>query len=114
MHALVVEDELVIALGLKAILQGMEFAEVTVVGTLNDLRNLGDIRVDLAIFDANLPDGCGREVAEEYAQRGVPTLIHSGHITRDQVSNNEHIRFLPKPSTRAEIKATIKSVLGTD
>ena len=114
MQALVVEDEIIIAIGLKAILESMNFDNVTIAGTLKELETLDDKQFELAIFDANLPDGCGRVAAEQFSEGGTPTIMHSGHITMDQVNPHENLLFLPKPSTRAKIKATIKYALGMD
>jgi len=110
-HALIVEDEVIIALGLRTIMRSLGFSQITTVGSIEELQKLRDDHFDLAIFDVSLPDGSSHKLAESFSRRGIPTIIHSGHVLPTEISLNGNMHFLAKPSSRAEIKSLIKSIV---
>lgn len=65
------------------------------------------------ISNVRLPDGSGRELAENARNRGVPVVLITGHPDELQVlALQDHIRVLPKPFRLHDLTAAIDAQLG--
>ena len=77
---LIVEDQMLIAMDVEAMLEDEGLTRVRVAGSVADA--LVAIRTDcpqIAILDVNLGDGTSIPVAEELARRGVPFVFATGY-----------------------------------
>ena len=76
---LIVEDEIIIALGLAFSVRELGGKVVGPATTVRQaLEILDNEFVAAAILDANLPDGCIAPVALRLAAAGVPFVLHTG------------------------------------
>ena len=112
--AIVAEDEVIIAHNLKNLLEKIGFSKVIIVGSVAELREYQNVSFDLAFLDLKLSDGSSEKFVVHFSRRGIPTIVHSGHLNEQKVSVGQNIHFLAKPSTRAKIKAVVKSVVELD
>ena len=103
--ALVVEDDLVIALLAETMLQQLGCERVLVAGNADDaLHALATQRVDVALLDVNLGDHTSDRVALRLAELAVPTIVTTGYSDTDAVP--APLRELPricKPYTQGEL-----------
>lgn len=113
-YAIVAEDEMIIAHNLKILLQSIGFSKVITVGSVAELREYQNVSFDLAFLDLKLSDGSSEKFVFHFSSRGIPTIVHSGHLNEQNVSLGQNVHFLAKPSTRARIKALVKSVIELD
>lgn len=98
-RVLLVEDEVLIALDMQAILEDAGFE---VVGPLHDLASalqaVGDgVRLDCAVLDLNLPDGRSEAVADRLAARRTPFLFLTGQSRMDLAERFRDCPRLQKP-----------------
>lgn len=112
---LIVEDEPVLALDMKAIVESLGFRLFASAVTLEDaLYQIADHTPDLAILDANLAGHSSEPVAELLQARGVPLIFTTAfsdlaHMSRSLV----HVPRLSKPVTACKLEEAISS-LGFD
>jgi light-regulated signal transduction histidine kinase (bacteriophytochrome)/CheY-like chemotaxis protein len=110
--ALVVEDDLVIALLAESMLQHLGYDPVLTVGTADDaLELLQTRRVDVAMLDVNLGDHSSEDVALRLAALGVPTLVTTGYSDNDSVP--EPLRALQrvaKPYTLGDLEVALAAI----
>lgn len=77
---LVVEDQLIIALDLEALLREQGAVAVQLCGSVDDaLRSIGTERPDIAILDVNLGSTTSFPVARELQRIGVPFIFATGY-----------------------------------
>jgi two-component system, response regulator PdtaR len=113
-HALVLEDEALIALNLQDELQDAGF-EVNGPFTTcaAALRWLKTGTPALAILDAALNDGSCNEVAEELSRRRVPFLIYSGHQESFHLLPDlQHVTWIEKPAPPAVLVRACQRLVG--
>ncbi len=83
---LLVEDDLVIALTVEAMLVQLGCTEITRVGRAPDaLALLAERRFDLAMIDVDLGDHTSESVARRLAELGIPIVVASGHAQTDHL-----------------------------
>lgn len=83
---LLVEDDLVIALTVEAMLAQLGCTEITRVGRAPDaLALLAERRFDIAMIDVDLGDHTSESVAQRLAELGVPIVVASGHAQTDHL-----------------------------
>jgi two-component sensor histidine kinase/CheY-like chemotaxis protein len=112
--ALVVDDDLVIAILAESMLQQLGCGQVTTAGTAgNALELLQTQRVDIALLDVNLGDHTSERVAERLAELGVPTVVTTGYSGTDSVPESMRLlRRLCKPFTQAELAIAVDQALA--
>lgn len=107
--ALVVEDDLVIALLAETMLQQLGFGRVLTAGTADEaLQLLQTQRIDVALLDVNLGDHTSEQVAMRLADLHVPAVVTTGYSDTDAVP--AALRTLPrvcKPYTQADLAAAL-------
>ena len=110
LHILIVEDEPLVLEVLQATLEPAY--RVSSVATISEARAcLCTSHIDLALVDWGLPDGHGDIVAEFAEQRGVPTVIMSGHPVNFDESTLHSRPHLMKPFSITDLEVKIESVL---
>ncbi|MBZ9739721.1 MULTISPECIES: VpsR-related response regulator [unclassified Mesorhizobium] len=114
MIALLLEDEVLIALDVEHHLAEAGFEVVHVTSCAEAERYLGDQNPDVAVIDLKLRDGVCHSVAHTLADRSIPFIVHSGNNEFDD--NPEHQIFakgswVPKPSEMADLAATAMSLV---
>lgn len=83
---LLVEDDLVIALTVEAMLAQLGCTEITRVGRAPDaLALLAERRFDIAMVDVDLGDHTSESVARRLAELGIPIVVASGHAQTDHL-----------------------------
>ncbi|CCD98627.1 response regulator [Bradyrhizobium sp. STM 3809] len=81
---LVVEDEFLIAMELKVILNDAGYAVLGPVATVSGaLQLLADHHPDAAILDVNLEDGRSSAAAQQLVERRIPYLVASAYHASD-------------------------------
>jgi two-component system, NtrC family, nitrogen regulation response regulator GlnG len=74
---------------------------------------LAEASYGLLITDARLPDGSGRALAEQAAQRGLGAVLVSGHPDELEPSASRGVLSLQKPFRVEELLVAITRSLGT-
>lgn len=112
--ALVVDDDLVIAILSESMLQQLGCGQVITAGTASSaLRLLDEQRVDIALLDVNLGDHTGERVAERLVELGVPTVVTTGYSGTDSVpASMRRLQRLCKPFTQAELALAVDQALS--
>ncbi|WP_313457457.1 HWE histidine kinase domain-containing protein [Pseudomonas sp.] len=110
---LILEDQLVIAVGLEQILNDAQINDVITAGSEDEaLRLLSGRTPDAAILDINLGTGTSVSVADELVRRSVPFLFATGY--GDGASIPEHLKHIPvvrKPYDAHTILASLQHLL---
>ncbi len=103
--ALVVEDDLVIALLAESMLQQLGCARVLTAGTAGEaLQLLHTQHVDFALLDVNLGDHTSERVAMRLADLHVPVVVTTGYSDTDAVpAPLRTLARLCKPYTQADL-----------
>jgi len=112
--ALVVEDDLVIALLAESMLQQLGCSHVITVGTADDaLRQLRQQSIGLVLLDVNLGDHSSEPVAQRLIELGIPTIVTTGYSDTDSVPEPlRRLRRLCKPYTKTELALLIPRVMA--
>ena len=110
---LIVEDEVLVAMELEAILEDLGHEPVGIAPDLATAQTCTYMPLDLALVDLNLRDGLtGPQIAERLCARGVPVLFITANPRQlgDGVAGT--IGVLTKPTDEATVKAAVDFVLG--
>ncbi len=112
--ALVVDDDLVIAILAESMLQQLGCVHVLTAGTADGaLKILKTQRVDIALIDVNLGDHTSERVAERLTEMGVPVVVTTGYSGSDSVPEAMHgLQRLCKPFTQAELAQAVAQALS--
>ncbi|MCI5077193.1 HWE histidine kinase domain-containing protein [Oricola sp.] len=93
-HALLAEDNLIIAMDAEDILRSMGFARVTACGTVSTgLMALDEGSVDFAVLDINLGADLSIPIAEKLHEAGTPFIFASGY--GENAVMPEHLSDVP-------------------
>lgn len=110
---LILEDQLVIAVGLEQILNDALITDVITASSEDEaLRLLGSRAPDAAILDINLGTGNSICVADELLRRGIPFLFATGY--GDSVSIPQHLQqvsVIRKPYDASAILMNLHKLL---
>lgn len=109
---LIVEDEMLVAIELEAILEDLGHAPVGIAADLADAEHLFDQPLDLALVDLNLRDGLtGPEIGKKLSARGVTVLFITANPRElgDGVAGT--IGVLTKPTDADTVRAAIDYAL---
>ncbi|MGC2855479.1 response regulator [Novispirillum sp. DQ9] len=97
-QVLVVEDEPLIGLQLKAALEDVGYSVVGPVASLEDAWDAGTAEdFDAAVLDVNLNGTSVFPFAEHLVRRGVPTVLLTGYDLPELPPGAAHIPVLRKP-----------------
>ena len=111
-RVLIVEDELLVALDLEAMIEGLGLSIFATATSVQDaLAQVNGSVPDLAILDANLGGETTQPVAEALIARGVPVIFATGYA---QLSNMpdalQELPCLSKPVSSADLAKTISGL----
>jgi two-component system, response regulator PdtaR len=116
MRVLVAEDESIIRLGLKRMLQAMGYEVVTAVNGREALEMARRQPPDFAILDIKMPYTDGLQAAKAlHKQRPLPILILTAFSERDLIEQAAELPihgYLIKPIQPAELQAAIAVALN--
>ena len=107
--ALVVEDNLIVALDTADMLEDAGIAEVRTAATAEGaLAMLDDAMPDIALLDVSLADGTSVEVARRLDAAGVPFALVTGYGADDAaLAGFPEAPILRKPYAAQELAATV-------
>lgn len=110
---LIVEDEMLVAIELEAILEDLGHSPVGIAADLADAEHLFDQPLDLALVDLNLRDGLtGPEIGKRLCARGVTVLFITANPRElgDGIAGT--IGVLEKPTDEKTVRMAIDYALG--
>jgi len=108
---LILEDQLVIAVGLEQILNDAQIEDVITASSEDQaMQLLGSHKPDAAILDVNLGTGTSISVADELVRRQVPFLFATGY--GDGISIPEHLQHVPVTRKPYDANAILASLQG--
>jgi light-regulated signal transduction histidine kinase (bacteriophytochrome) len=113
-RVLILEDQLVIAVGLEQMLASAGIDEVfTASSETEALRLIATQQLDVAVLDVNLGTGTSMAVAEELMRRQIPFLFATGY--GDSISIPVHFKQAPvlqKPYDAASVLRHLQNLLS--
>lgn len=115
-RALIVEDEVMVALDLELLLQSLGAVHVESVTTSKDARErLKATKFDLCVLDYHLDDGTSSGAAKIVLDANIPYIFisgDSGFTTKLREAGN--VNLLQKPFSHREFKFAVSRALGTE
>ncbi|WP_430912283.1 HWE histidine kinase domain-containing protein [Methylobacterium sp. sgz302541] len=113
LSVLILEDQLVIAVGLEQILANANIEDVVTAGSEAEaLKVLGGRTPDVAVLDINLGMGTSIAVAEELERRKVPFLFATGYGDSAFVPGHlKHVPVVRKPYEAATIIERLQDLI---
>jgi DNA-binding response OmpR family regulator len=110
---LIVEDEMLVAMELEAILEDLGHAPVGIAADLSDAEQYGTLSIDLALVDLNLRDGLtGPEIGKRLTERGVTVLFITANPRQLGSGVAGTIGVLEKPTDEETVRAAVDYALG--
>lgn len=111
---LIVEDEILIAMGLELLLNQFGFCSAGFADTpAMAYRLVERARPDLAIVDIRLAGGTdGLEVIRRLSAAGIPVIASSAHGSPDDAASAGALDMLVKPYTAEQLQVAVSKVLG--
>ena len=110
---LIVEDEMLVAIELEAILEDLGHEPVGIASELADAVHMFDQSVDLALVDLNLRDGLtGPEIGKMLCARGVTVLFITANPRQLGEGIAGTIGVLTKPTDEATVRSAVNYALG--
>lgn len=112
-NILLVEDEMMVAMLLEAVLEN-EGCNVMSVGHLEQAMRLATERaIDAAILDVNLNGHRSYPVADVLVARAIPFVFASGYVDDDPMTLYPTRPVLTKPYKPDYLIATLKDLIAT-
>ncbi len=110
---LIVEDEMLVAFDLQAILEDLGHEPVGIVADLAAAEAFFEEAIDLALVDLNLRDGLtGPQIGERLGARGVSVVFITANprLLGDGIAGA--IGVITKPTDETIVKAAVDYALG--
>ena len=110
---LIVEDEMLVAMELEAILEDLGHEPVGIAPDLVTADNYSQEKLDLALVDLNLRDGLtGPEIGKRLSERGVTVLFITANprLLGNGIAGT--VGVLTKPTDEATVRAAVDYALG--
>lgn len=101
---LILEDDPLIGLDLRDIVQECGHEVIGLCETLAEMRLRLSERPDFAFLDIDLPDGKSFEIASRLDRHRVPFAFLSGSRKGDLPEHLRHARFIAKPYAHVAIR----------
>lgn len=109
---LIVEDEIVVATHLEAIIEDRGHCSVGIAPDLRTAVELAAMKPDVALVDINLRDGpTGPEIAKQLAQYGVAVLFVTANPRMLEAAEVDAVGVLSKPWNEDIILAAVDYAL---
>ncbi|MFB9950804.1 HWE histidine kinase domain-containing protein [Rhizobium puerariae] len=110
---LLVEDQMLIAADVEAMLAHHGISKVTTTPSVADaFRRLKDFTPDVAILDVNLGSGTSLPIAEELIRRGVPFVFATGYSDKSIIPASFSAPVVRKPYEATALIGAVTRVLG--
>ena len=112
---LLVEDEPLILMDLRFATEDAGCEALPARNLGDGMRLAGDAEISVAVLDVNLGGGTNCvPVAEILSRRGIPYLLHSGDLDRqDEVVRSLGAELIPKPAAAHRVIARALEKTGT-
>ena len=110
---LIVEDEMLVAMELEAILEDLGHEPVGIAPDLLTADDYSQEKLDLALVDLNLRDGLtGPEIGKRLSERGVTVLFITANprLLGNGIAGT--VGVLTKPTDEATVRAAVDYALG--
>jgi DNA-binding response OmpR family regulator len=110
---LIVEDEMLVAMEMEAILQDIGHQPLGIAPDLSSAEEYFDVPIDLALVDLNLRDGLtGPEIGRMLGSRGVTVLFVTANprLLGDGIAGT--VGVITKPTDQATLEAAVDYALG--
>lgn len=109
---LIVEDEILVAYEMRAILEDAEFGCVAIVPDLASARQFFDEPLDLALVDLNLRDGLtGPQIGAQLARAGVPVIFITANPAQLGEGVAGAVGVLTKPTDEESLLGAVRYAL---
>jgi CheY-like chemotaxis protein len=114
LSVLLLEDEYLIALDAKQILQALGIDKVEIVATLEGAEKQAEAgQFDLAVLDVNINGQFSFPIARAFGRRGIPVVFASGYELRDRaLPDFDNAVCITKPYTSACLKRAVSAALA--
>jgi CheY-like chemotaxis protein len=110
---LVIEDELLIALLLEETIQEFGYGVSAVARTIPEARQeFAKRNFDAVLLDVNIDGRYNTEIADFLLRENIPCAFVTGYDYLVE-SRHEHIPALPKPFSRAQLRALLVSLIAS-
>jgi light-regulated signal transduction histidine kinase (bacteriophytochrome) len=111
--ALIVEDNVIIAMEAEDLLRGFGFTDCRIAGSVETAMDVIDAaQVSFAMLDVNLGKDTSEPVARELQERGIPFIFASGYGERSLQSGGfKGVPVVTKPYGERDVRAAIGRVL---
>ncbi|MDC0737839.1 HWE histidine kinase domain-containing protein [Cognatishimia sp. SS12] len=119
-NALVIEDNMIIALDVVDMLTHLGARSVETASRVSTARDiLANGQVDFVLADLNLGSETSLPVVEECVASGVPVVLATGYADTDEITASvrasyKDLKILKKPYTIEQLSSVLSQVLGTD
>jgi two-component system, response regulator PdtaR len=110
---LIVEDEMLVAIELEAIIEDLGYEAAGIAPDLATAEQYFDCKLDLALVDLNLRDGLtGPQIGERLCASGVPVIFITANPRQlgDGIAGT--IGVITKPTDPATVEAALKYVFA--
>ncbi|HEX8590938.1 HWE histidine kinase domain-containing protein [Pseudomonas sp.] len=111
---LIVEDQLIIAVGLEQILAGAGIQNVITVGSdAGAMKLLATLKPDVAVLDINLGKGTSIPVADELTRQNIPFIFATGYgVSSSGIPDRlKHVPVVRKPYDAASILLSLQTLI---
>ena len=110
--AMIVEDNVIIAMEAEDVLRDLGFKDCQIVGSVRAARALlDDAEISFAMLDVNLGIETSEEIAELLEQRGIRFIFASGYGDRSfTTSRFQGVPVITKPYSERDIRAAINRI----
>jgi two-component sensor histidine kinase/CheY-like chemotaxis protein len=113
LELLLVEDQMLIAADVEAMLADYGIAKVTTTpSTADAFRKLKNFTPDVAILDVNLGSDTSLPIAEELIRRDVPFIFATGYSDKSIIPSTFTAPVVRKPYEAAALIGAVTKVLG--
>jgi light-regulated signal transduction histidine kinase (bacteriophytochrome)/CheY-like chemotaxis protein len=110
---LLVEDQMLIAADVEAMLADHGITKVTTVPSVTEaMRQLKTFKPDVAILDVNLGSGTSLPIAEELTRRNIPFVFATGYSDRSIIPENLSAPIVRKPYEAVSLIGSVTRLLA--
>lgn len=109
-RVLVVEDEMMVLMGIEGALADLGCAAVSAAATVGEALSLLETeRFDVAMLDVNLGDGPSYPIADALAMRSIPFVFSTGYGEQGIEARFANRPVLRKPYSDQQLAAALAS-----
>jgi len=114
MSVLLVEDEFLIALDAKQILEDCGATSIEVASSYEEAERCAqEAQFDVAVLDVNLNGHMSFPIAKLIKKRGIPVILASGYaLLERQLSGLDGVLCITKPYSPAQLQEALRAALS--